>query len=729
MSGLASFVTGAVGGYFQGKDWRESVEDRKRMRKMEDDRFQWEKSNQAYTEEERDWNREDRAHTVKERNREITRRDQEEAFFKSLAEDTTPPAPGVDPAPEADAPRRTVKPIDTQATTAAPSPISAPALPKDPTTSSPAAASAGPAANAPAPVPARTIRLPQEPQGTFFSDRAAQIGAPKEVQNLAAAADAAQAALANGQIRPEARAEAEATVKAATEAIANAAQPKPAPQLPATAGGYTQQPGTPPGPPPASPAGQVDALGRSPAEIAAALQSSAPSMAGRYAGRQIKVDPLVAAQTAPAQPPAPVTNDAPITLPGSASVRTAPPSPAPATAPATAQAPAQVPAQPTAPASPNLQRAEAVRRESGALLTDFGQSADNLAGKAVGMVNEAGNLIVRGAGYGTSLVSPEAGAKILDYADQTTEANQRLYDEGFASGKPRRIRAATTTPSPTAPTPADKLPAVTPTTDAGTPQPSLDAVTETAPRTVTPTGKPKAPTKEDAVKAQGSFLERYAKEKVPEIVKFYVARGDHAKADAYQKWADDTLVKEAMRRWASAVHAATIGDDQGFVDGIAAAYNAKGYYDDGYSIVPEASGIHRDEATGAILGAQVTFKDDATGQVFTQDFEGSEDLYRLGVDMLAPEQVFEIGWSRVQARDDIRNEVAKEIAKRGLSGGVKADDVLSAMEKMAKANLQFQGLPVEQQVQLALDFLARFGGATPGAATTPAAEVPVAPRP
>lgn len=663
MSGLASFVTGAVGGYFQGKDWREGVEDRKRKRKMEDERFQWERSDRAYIEETRDWDREDRAHTARERNREISRRDEEEAFFKSLVDDTAPPAPGAQASPEAATPRRTVKPVETQATTAAPSPVSTPAIPKDPATPPPAAAPSGPAANAatqppaPAPAPARTIRLPQERQGTFFSDRAAQIGAPKEVQNLAAAADAAQAALANGQILPEARAEAEATVKAATEAIANAAQPKPAPQIPTTAGGYTQQRGTPPGPPPGAPAGQVDALGRSPAEIAAALQSQAPSMAGRYAGRQIKVDPRIAAQVAPAQPPAPVVTDAPVTLPGSASARTAP------------------------SASPM----------PSAIAADTRLDHDTRNAAAANQVRQ-GRVIA---------ASPVAGA--------------------------RRYSALQPAP-PATPAPADTLPAVTPTTEAGTPQPSLEAVTETAPRTVTPTGKQKAPTKEETERATGSFLNRYAKEKVPEIVKFYVGRGDIAKAEAYQKWADDTLVKEAMRHWASAVHAATIGDDQGFVDGIAAAYNAKGYYDDGYSIVPEASGINRDEA-GNVIGAQVTFKDNATGQVFTQDFEGSEDLYRLGVDMLAPEQVFEIGWSRVQAVDDIRKEVAREIAKNGLGGAVKAEDVLSAMEQMAKANLQFQGLPVDEQVQLALDFLARFGGAVPGATTTPAAEVPVAPRP
>ncbi|KAB2913688.1 MAG: hypothetical protein F9K30_19925, partial [Dechloromonas sp.] len=91
MSGLASFVTGAVGGYFQGKDWREGVEDRKRKRQMEDERFQWERSDQAYTEEERDWKREDRSHTVSERKREISRRDEEEAFFKSLVDGTEPP--------------------------------------------------------------------------------------------------------------------------------------------------------------------------------------------------------------------------------------------------------------------------------------------------------------------------------------------------------------------------------------------------------------------------------------------------------------------------------------------------------------------------------------------------------------------------------------------------------------------------------------------------------------
>lgn len=645
MAGLGSFITGAVGGYQQGADWKEGRQDRKRRREMEDERFKREKQDWGYQDEQRQWSREDRQYTVSERNRDLARRNEEEAFFKGLVDDpaSMPPPAAPQTAPE-DAPLK--GPREIKAPSIASTAPDAPSMPPEPAPSTNEAQSGPPRR--------RTIKAPPPPapgEG-FFSQRAAQLGAAPQVRGLAALADVAQAALANPELRPEDRQKADQAVQAATIALEDAARAKtgPAPSdVPQSAGGSPEAlyPG-----------------GLTPAEMTArqAPPQGTP-MRARYPDLAIPYGSVPEDQ--PAQPTAPTSADAPINVPSS--------------------------------------RDRVIR------------------------VQQTPDLMNRSVMAEPYYTPPEVRAGA---ARDIVRENRQIAADKLADSRQYSALQPAPMPTPAQPVAADKLPAVTPTTEEGTPQPSLEAATKTTPRTIKADGTAKPPTAAQEQRQQASFIEDYAKNQVPKIVKFYLGRGERDKADAYQKWADDTLVKEAMKDWAGAVHAASVGDDEGFINGIVGAYNAKGYFDDGYEIVREGSGIQRDAATGAVTGAQVTFRDRNTGKVFTQDFGAGEDLYRLGVDMLSPEQVFEYGWSRVQKKDDMKDAIASALMKQGLGKAVQADDVLKAMKSMADANLSFQTLPLDEQVMQAIELLRKFGGRIPdGIAVANPADVPVATRP
>lgn len=167
-----------------------------------------------------------------------------------------------------------------------------------------------------------------------------------------------------------------------------------------------------------------------------------------------------------------------------------------------------------------------------------------------------------------------------------------------------------------------------------------------------------------------AFTDLYMRIGVPKIVKAYLANGQPDRAQAFQSWVETEGVKKGMRSWADATFAASIGDEDGFLNHMVAAYNNRGYFDDGYTAIKEKSGFIRDE-NGAVTGAKITFRG-PDGKEFERAFEGMGDLYREGVKVLAPEKVFEYGMSEVEKADAARAEAAKEA--RGLRTKIAEED-------------------------------------------------------
>jgi hypothetical protein len=144
---------------------------------------------------------------------------------------------------------------------------------------------------------------------------------------------------------------------------------------------------------------------------------------------------------------------------------------------------------------------------------------------------------------------------------------------------------------------------------------------------------------EQRERAAGSFIDHYMKVGAPMVIEDMLKRGDYEGAIGFQSWMDGQEAKAGMKSWAKAAFAASVGDMDSFADEIANAYNRLGYFPDGTPIDKEESGFTYGK-NGEITGAVLTFKDEATGNTFEQVFSDPNDLVRLGITLMAPENAY-----------------------------------------------------------------------------------------
>ena len=214
-------------------------------------------------------------------------------------------------------------------------------------------------------------------------------------------------------------------------------------------------------------------------------------------------------------------------------------------------------------------------------------------------------------------------------------------------------------------------------------------------------------------RAGKDFSHYYRTVAAPQIMEGFGASGDIEKAQAWAKWMDDAEVQAGIEAYGSAIQAAQVGDEQGFIDSIADAYDMPGYYGDGYTIDRKATGFKKD-AKGNIIGATIGFKD-SSGKVETIDVGSEQDLYRLGTSVMAPETVFEESYARVKASEaaaaenagkeaDLQRDMAKDANKAMLDARTKGGE-LSAdqkridkmMEVLSGTDLKWSSYPPEVQ--------------------------------
>ncbi|WP_296763693.1 hypothetical protein [Sediminimonas sp.] len=210
-------------------------------------------------------------------------------------------------------------------------------------------------------------------------------------------------------------------------------------------------------------------------------------------------------------------------------------------------------------------------------------------------------------------------------------------------------------------------------------------------------------------RATDSFMDFYAKKAVPKIVDLYLQRGDIEKAQAFEEWSQARETKGQLESWSKAVHAATIGDEDGLMDHLSDTYNA---FDDGFDVVREQSGFQRGE-NGEITGARLTFRNRETGETFTRDYEDQGDLIQEGLYALAPENVFEMLWEQMQAAQKLEAEQAKK------ASGQQEDIAKKIIAEAARLRKQYtdqslvtaEGMPSNAQItQEARDNVARAMG-------------------
>lgn len=156
----------------------------------------------------------------------------------------------------------------------------------------------------------------------------------------------------------------------------------------------------------------------------------------------------------------------------------------------------------------------------------------------------------------------------------------------------------------------------------------------------------------------GDISEFYNKVAAPKIYE-QMLEIDPEKAAAWKEFTDSQGFKAGMRHWSTAVARAHAGDFEGAGNALLKAYNARGYLDDGTTAT--AFTPNKDEQ-GNIHGATITFKG-PDGKEYQQSFNGTDDLLKVGVGMLAPEKVFDFYHQERTARLKAEAEVGKENRK------------------------------------------------------------------
>lgn len=147
-----------------------------------------------------------------------------------------------------------------------------------------------------------------------------------------------------------------------------------------------------------------------------------------------------------------------------------------------------------------------------------------------------------------------------------------------------------------------------------------------------------APQVSDQQRAQAAatFREYYQAEVVPRQIEALYQAGEIEKAEQLQTWFEDKRSQSLQKAYTDAVAAAALGDERGFFDNIGKVYNS---FDDGYRFIADESDLYKNEAGQTI--AKVTLENTATGERFTQEYEGGEELIQQVLTQMDPISVFE----------------------------------------------------------------------------------------
>lgn len=260
-------------------------------------------------------------------------------------------------------------------------------------------------------------------------------------------------------------------------------------------------------------------------------------------------------------------------------------------------------------------------------------------------------------------------------------------------------------PMPVVPPPAPAPAAATPPPVAPAPTQEPQAIAP-ARRSLPPDTLPAETQDARAAEAGKTFMQHYRETAVPKIVEAYARAGELEKAKAFDEFARSSQTQEAMGHWSEAVFAAQTGDSERFASALAKAYNVRGYFDDGIVALPDETVIQHDE-NGRISG-KIVFMDEATGKRMEMGFEGADDLYRMGIGMLSPEQVFERGLQQADAAAERRQKIMDSLSK---PDDKTEFDRMSAVIEQIEKSPQGMGMSMDEKIAAARAYLKRFDSA------------------
>lgn len=235
---------------------------------------------------------------------------------------------------------------------------------------------------------------------------------------------------------------------------------------------------------------------------------------------------------------------------------------------------------------------------------------------------------------------------------------------------------------------AQATPRQMPQTAEGTPTASMQAV---AAETVAAARSGQGNTPRAREQVAERFVETYRRNTLPPIVDHFIRTGRISEASQAMEFFDQLEVRAGMQSWARAIHAYSLNDTEGMLDGLLEAYNNESYYPDGLSAVRSGTRMVTNE-DGEVIGADITLRDNATGREFTQQIRGLDDMIAVGIGTLSPEAAFEhyleaSGARRAARRQNIEPTQMRQIEdaayERASQGGLRQptpEEVQSEMQ-------------------------------------------------
>lgn len=160
-------------------------------------------------------------------------------------------------------------------------------------------------------------------------------------------------------------------------------------------------------------------------------------------------------------------------------------------------------------------------------------------------------------------------------------------------------------------------------------------------------------------RATDDFMTYYAENAVPKIVERMLSQGNIEQAQAFDEWSKSTQAKSQLRSWSKALHAYTIGDEDGLFDNLVETYNQ---IDDGFEANRGKSGFIRD-SNGRITGAEITFRNTSSGEEWTRVYEGQDELIQEGIYALDAEVQFPMLFEQMMAAQQLQAEVGARDAE------------------------------------------------------------------
>lgn len=152
----------------------------------------------------------------------------------------------------------------------------------------------------------------------------------------------------------------------------------------------------------------------------------------------------------------------------------------------------------------------------------------------------------------------------------------------------------------------------------------------------------------------------YIRDVVPKIKETYIAQGNMAGAEQWDKWAQDKNSQTGMKHWAQALRAGQMGDFNSYADNMVKAYNTPGYYDDG--LHAEGYDLIKDK-DGNTTGLTLKMKNKDTGESFAQSIHGQADMVQAGIGLLDPANAFKTTMARVTAAEAAQAKAGLEATK------------------------------------------------------------------